>query len=380
VPDSVGIFRHRLFLPTETFIRSQADALQTFSPVFISRRAISNKPAGIRAVTLSDIHSPVSDFVYGIKGSSTSLRDIFRRERLALVHAHFGPDGMYAAKAARAASIPLIVTLHGRDVTVSKKALMATLKPVAFNYALNRARLGASSDRIICVSEQIRTMALNLGLPESKLVTHHIGVDTKLYNKRPWPREKTIVHVARLVEKKGTTYLLAAYARIASQHRDSQLYIIGDGPLRAKLESEAESLGIAAQVTFCGTQPEDEVRARVGHARIFALPSVEASNGDREGLPIALIEAMSLGTSIIATRHSGIPEAVVSDSVGMLVAEKDTLALAGSLDYLLSNESAAQQLGEAAARHVRLHLNLRTQTQILETIYRAAITGRMERL
>lgn len=365
----VGVFRHQLFVPSETFIRTQSAALVRNEPVFVARRPLAHRPERVRAITMADSTGRLGDLAYGVSARSGVLTRLFRSEGLTLVHAHFGPDGLYAADAADRAGIPLVVTLHGRDVTVSPGALLRTGRPVATRYALQRASLGQRASRLLCVSDQIRDAALRAGLPAARLVTHYIGVNTTLFTEGAWPRPQRIIHVARLVEKKGTRYLLAAFAAIAGRHPEATLEIIGDGPLRASLIEQATSLGIGDRVAFVGVVSEQEVRERVGGSRIFALPSVTAADGDREGLPIALIEAMSLGAAIVATRHSGIPEAINSDSLGILVAERDTGGLADALDHLLENEATAEALGRAGAAHVREHFDLDRQTRELEDLY-----------
>ncbi|WP_158507158.1 glycosyltransferase [Subtercola sp. Z020] len=367
-----GIFRHNLFVPSETFIRAQAGALSRYSPTFIARRAITDRPEGVDAVALSSRVGTVGDALYGMTGTSRALNRLVAEQNLDIVHAHFGPDGLYAVGAVKSAKVPLVVTLHGRDVTVSKQALIATRRPMAVNYALRRLSLGTHAELLICVSDQIRQSALALGLPENKLLTHYIGVDTELFAVAPWPRPPQIIHVARLVEKKGTADLISAFAAVAGKHSDATLRIIGDGPLMESLVAQVATLGLTDRVVFLGRQSEEAVRREIGASRIFALPSVTAANGDREGLPIALVEAMSLGTAVVSTRHSGIPEAVSTDTVGILVAEHDVDGLAASLDHLLGDEVAARALGLAAAAHVASNFDLVKQTQKLESLYDSA--------
>lgn len=365
----VAIARHNLFEPSETFIRAQAGALARYTPFFVARRHLHDRPGGASAWSTLEEGSRIDDVLYSITGRSRAMRALLRDQMADVVHGHFGPDGLYASHSARALGLPLVVTLHGRDVTVTRRDLLRSKRPVAARYALGRASLGRVADVIICVSDEIKRAAVMAGIPEHKLTTHYIGVDTGLYSEVIEPRDPYVVHVARLVEKKGTSDLIDAFARIAASHPDHRLVIVGEGPLEASLKARAAATSAGSRIEFRGRQSPEGVRALVGRAQLFALPSVTATNGDKEGLPIALIEAMSLGTPILSTRHSGIPEAINSPEVGRLVTERDVDGLAQSLHDLLNNPAETSAMGRAGARRARAHFDLAQQTQALERIY-----------
>ncbi|MFT4050810.1 MAG: glycosyltransferase [Microbacterium sp.] len=343
--------------------------MSRYEPLYVSRRKVHDAPPGVDAVSTRELGSAVGDALYAATGRSAGFARLLCQQRIDVVHAHFGPDGLYAADAARRAGIPLVVTLHGRDVTVRRRDLFRTGKPIAVNYALRRLSLSRRADLLLCVSHRLREDAIELGFPEDRLVTHYIGVDTALYRENVEEREPSIVHVARLVEKKGTAHLIDAFARIARRVPQARLLIVGEGPLGSALRQRAASTGVGARIEFLGRLSPDRVRELVGRSSVVAVPSVTASNGDREGLPIALIEAMALGTPVVATRHSGIPEAVESDAVGRLVPEHDVDALAEALSSLLEDSRLAREVGAAAAALVRERFDLATQTARLESIY-----------
>lgn len=365
----VAIVRHNLFEPSETFIRAQAGALTRYAPFFVARRHLHDRPSGVSAWSTLEEGSRFDDALYSITGRSKAMQGLLREQKADVVHAHFGPDGLYASHSARMLGLPLVITLHGRDVTVTRRDLLRSKRPVATRYALGRSSLGRDADLIICVSDEIKRAAVTAGIAERKLTTHYIGVDTGLYSEHVGPREPYVVHVARLVEKKGTADLIDAFAKVAAAHPDHRLIIVGEGPLAASLKERAAATPVAARIEFRGRQTAESVRALVGRAQLFVLPSVTATNGDREGLPIALIEAMSLGTPILSTRHSGIPEAISSPEVGTLVAERDVEGLARSLHELLGDPAGSSEMGRAGARRAREQFDLARQTQALERIY-----------
>jgi len=131
----------------------------------------------------------------------------------------------------------------------------------------------------------------------------------------------------------------------------------------------AAELGISKRVRFLGSQPHDVVLQLMRGAEIFALPSQTAKNGDCEGLPIVINEASACGVPVVATFHSGIPEAVLNGETGLLVAEKDNAALADKLDILLSDRALGEKMGQLGREFVCEMFDIHKQTRKLEVIY-----------
>ena len=365
----VAVYRQNLFVASETFIRAQAAALTGWEPTFVGRRPIADAPPGVRAVSLHERLSRPAMTRYAVTARSADVTAVLGEIDPQVIHAHFGPDGLYASRSARDLDVPLVVTLHGRDVTMSARSLLASRKPVAANYALRRRRLTSRAAVVLCVSDYLRQAAIRRGMDPDRLRTHYIGVDTDVFAATDLPAEPVIVHIARLVEKKGTGYLIDALRAVVDAVPDAQLRIVGDGPLRPALEQRAAELGLTRHVRFLGPLPPDGVRAELRAARVYAQPSVTAANGDQEGLPISLLEAMSTGTAIVATRHSGIPEAIADERHGRLVPERSVGELAEALTAYLADDAAAAAAGRAAAERARAHFDLRRQTAALERIY-----------
>jgi glycosyltransferase involved in cell wall biosynthesis len=284
-----------------------------------------------------------------------------KRLRPDLVHAHFASGGRSALPLARALHVPLLVTLHGNDVTVRG------------NQRDLYRRLGEDASSFICVSAFIRERALEAGFPAEKLVVHYIGVDRAAFSP-PSSNEppQGVLFVGRLVEKKGCEYLLRAMQVIQRSHPLSELTVIGDGPLRSSLEALAQQLKIRCQ--FRGTQPSDRVREALRKAKIFCMPSVTALNGDCEGLPTVLAEAQAMGVPVVSTTHGGIPEIVVHGVNGLLVPERDCESLSNALSILLSDDESWQSFHYAALDRIERYFDLATQTARLEKIYNNIVT------
>lgn len=364
----VGVYRLQLFKPSETFIAAQAKAMPTADPLLIGRAMFGPPdpalahwiPADLKRARLLKFLATANPTPYlaGLNGQG-----------LALLHAHFSIDGLYALPLAKALDIPLVTTLHGFDITTSRKHFLKSGRPALVRYAMLQDRLKADGSLFICVSRFIRDAAIKAGIPEKKLCVHYIGIDTSQFEAAPVEARPRFVHVARLVEKKGTRYLLDAFAQVNRKHPDILLDIIGDGPLRPQLEARAIELGIAESVRFLGVQPHDKVRSTLQGASALVLPSVTAASGDAEGLGIVLLEASASGVPVIGTYHGGIPEAVDEGKTGLLVPERDIHALALALDTLVSDASLQQRMGLAARQFARERFDIHRQSAELERHY-----------
>jgi glycosyltransferase involved in cell wall biosynthesis len=289
-----------------------------------------------------------------------------------LLHAHFGPDGTYAMPLAAALHVPLITTFHGWDVTVRTTAMLASPNPTIARYLLRRAALRRTGAAFIAVSDYVRDRLLVLGFPPERVVRHYIGVDTTRFTPLPASARTTdryVLSVARHAGKKGLDTLLRAFALVAPRFPDVRLVQVGRGPHTAELKALASDLGIAERVEFAGAQPYDRVRDLMQNATAVALTSQTAVDGDQEALGMVLNEASACGIPIVATRHGGIPEAVIDRETGLLAPERDAPAIGEALAALLGDPGYAAQLGRRGREFVCDAFDLRAQTAALERIY-----------
>jgi colanic acid/amylovoran biosynthesis glycosyltransferase len=370
---TVAIYRHQLFQRSETFIAQQAGALAGFKPVYVGRSRAPGGPERAAVVTLMNA-GRTRRWGQALLRDPATLAGGLRPHRPVLIHAHFGVEGVYALRLAKQLGIPLVTTFHGFDATTTLGGLLRSGKVSWINYALFRRQLASHGALFVCVSDYIRQRVLELGFPAARTVTHHIGIDTRTITPLPdRSTAKRILHVARLVEKKGTRYLLDAFARLASSDPEVELTIIGAGPLRADLEQQAQATGFGSRIRFLGAQPHAMVLEHLARANVFCLPSITARSGDAEGLPISILEAAALAVPVVATRHSGIPEAVVDGETGYLVAERDSAALADRIDRLLKDEGLSARLGRSARLNVEQRFDIKRQTLALEALYESVL-------
>ncbi|WP_431610723.1 glycosyltransferase [Enterobacter hormaechei] len=376
---TVGIFRNQLFKGSEVFIQQQAEALQCFDKCYIGRRLIGTKPEGSVACVLNEhgnVYGKLAEIVNAITTSQLPYQSVLKSQPLDLIHAHFAIDGLYALKLAQKKGIPLVTTLHGFDVTVSNKDLLASRSPAWINYLLHQHKVKSQGDKFICVSDFIARQALQHGFPESKIIQHYIGIDVNKYQPRAKEDDQGIIlHVARLVEKKGTAVLINAVKQVKLLNPDVKLVIIGEGPLLDGLKAQVTSLGLDQTVTFTGALPHVDVMAWMRKASMLVLPSITAKTGDAEELGMVLLEAAVTGVPVIGTQHGGIPEAIIDEQTGFLVKERDDKQLAERISFLMKDEHKRFEMGKNARIFISEKFNLSKQTIKLEKIYQELIHG-----
>ena len=366
-----AIFRHNLFRISEPFITQQAQQLRRYRPLYVGRLRFGDPPEGAESLALQDLNPfcPLPRV-----GWQMVSRDPRPYQRLlgdrhpALIHAHFGIEGVYALPLARRLKVPLVTTFHGFDATLSTAALLCS--PAWAYYPLFRQTLAREGDLFVCASSFIRNRILALGFPEARTHVHYIGVDCQAIRPRdPGEETPTILHVARLVAVKGTRYLIHAFAALGRRHPNLQLVIIGDGPARSSLQALAKSLGLAERVRFLGSLPHAQVLAWMRQVAMLVLPSVRTATGRVEGLGMVLLDAAATGVPVVASRLGGIPEGVVDGQTGFLVPERDADALAGRMDDLLRDPATRRRMGNEARALVERRFNIVRQTGTLESLY-----------
>lgn len=282
------------------------------------------------------------------------------------LHAHFATEATVVARlASRLCGVPYTFTAHAKDIfhesvdTAKLRALAAEAAGVItvseFNVAYLRERLG--SDRAI----------------------HRIynGLDLAEFPFCRGEREPgLIVGVGRLVEKKGFADLVRACGVLAREGRDFRCVIIGEGEEGPALGEEIERAQVGARVQLLGALPRDEVKAWMSRASVLAAPCVVGADGNRDGLPTVLLEAMALGTPCVGTPVTGIPEVLRDGQTGLLVPERDPASLAAAIGRLLDDRVLAQRCAGAARALIEESFDLHRNTAAQRDLFAvAAATG-----
>lgn len=240
------------------------------------------------------------------------------------VIAHFGNNGVIASHLIEAGLISgkLISIFHGFDL--SRKSFL-------LKWGSLYKQLFKTSDLLMPVSYHWKQQLSELGAPDNKIRVLRMGVDVGEFEyipRRHLHNKLQVLTVGRATEKKGIEYALKA---VANCNFPIQYNIIGDGPLLEDYKRLARELNICEKVNFLGSKPNEFVRQSLMDSDVFLLPSVTAEDGDKEGIPVALMEAMALGVITISTYHSGIPELISHAESGLLTKEKDSDSITNQL-------------------------------------------------
>jgi colanic acid/amylovoran biosynthesis glycosyltransferase len=297
-----------------------------------------------------------------------ALIGVLEKEGAQLLHIYFGHIAVHLLPLIRAWGKPTVVSFHGADVMVDldKPAYRGATKQMlaAVRLVLVRSEsLGRALVEIGCASEKIRVQRTGIPVEEIPL------------RERAWPVDDAwnFVQACRLIEKKGLRTSLLAFAKFAAAHPPSTFTIAGEGPLRAELEEQARSLGIGDKVSFAGFVSQNELREIFYRSHIFLHPSERGADGNQEGVPNSMLEAMASGLPVFATEHGGIPEAIKNGQSGILVREGNGEALARALLNAVENPRALATIARNGATSVREKFEQGAQTRKLEDFYFEAI-------
>lgn len=373
-PRNVLIFRSELLPYSETFILSQSEKFQIFTPFYAGFRHLD----GIKLPPARTLLRNNSKLVWKFRNRAADFglidpwfeQDV-RRIQPELIHAHFEESGLKALPLAQRLKVPLFLTCRGYDVTLQGHRWQNW--PVLGKYhRRRRSALFKKASLCFGVSRFICDQMIRRGYPPEKVRLHYNGVDTQLFRPDPTVSKRPkILFVGRLVEKKGCADLLHAMARVATKYPDVEVVIIGDGLLRESLEVLAREKKVNSR--FCGVQSPQSVLQAMQESLLLCAPSVRSQSGDSEGLPNVVYEAQAVGLPVVGTRHAGIPEAVEHGVTGLLSGERDPDALAENILALLSNTNLRTCMGQAARARMLQHFDLKHQASLLEQIYLEAL-------
>lgn len=285
--------------------------------------------------------------------------ELLRDQNVDIVHAHFADRAAtIALVAARLLKRPYSLTAHARDIYVN---------PTLLREKMDEARFVATCTA--CNQAHLRQIAGRQAAGKIHLIYHGLDLSRFTVADRPAIPTQRVLAVGRLQEKKGFAHLVRACHLLQQRGRRFICEIVGDGPERAPLQQLIDQLGAGDVVRLSGRLPYAEVLARYREADVFALPSILAGNGDRDGIPNVLLEAMALQLPVVSTRLSGIPELITDGVDGLLVPPGDEDALADVLAQLLDDADRRAALGRAARAKVERDFDIHRNAERLLALF-----------
>jgi glucosyltransferase len=375
---TVLIYASNLLPISETFVKEQLLALRRWRGVLVGLRQLYQLSLdGLEVRTLRQAGETLIDRARWklCKTIGTVPRSVvisLTKENASLIHAHFGVDGVEAWPICKALRLPMLVTLHGYDININREWWEEGHGGRRLRtYPQKLLELAARPEvHFIAVSDAIRKRAISFGIPIEKVSVEYVGVDCRTFTPRGLPisqRDRRVLFVGRLVEKKGCEYLLKAFAAVQTSVPSASLIIVGDGPLLDSLRRFSRQLNL--NVSFRGAISSEHVQNEFDLARVFCLPSVTAHNGDAEGFGLVLLEAQASGVPVITSARGGATEGIRDGKTGIAVAERDTQTLTTQLIRLLTDDALAESFASAAPSFIRNKFDILKNTEALEDLY-----------
>lgn len=282
-----------------------------------------------------------------------------------VIHAHFGYDGMKMLRLANMFDIPLIVSFYGSDVS---------RLPSEFGWKRRYRKLARFGSHFIAATQFMKKQLIKLGFNENKITVVRFGVDLQdspfILRKR-YPNK--FMMVGRMVEKKGFKYAIKAIHILKKRGYDVHLDLFGNGPLMKNLNSLTRDLSLNGVVTFHGYQPIETILNAHAEYSLLLAPSVIAKDGDMEGLPNTILEAMAKGTPVVASRHAAIPEVIENFKTGFLVDEGDAEGLADTLENILQEKYNLEQIRRNARKVIEEEYTADRMVSEVEHIYNQSL-------
>ncbi|GGL58756.1 glycosyltransferase [Sporolactobacillus putidus] len=330
------------------------------------------------------VHTAARFFRKNYIGGRASFRDLIRYPNLILlirtlnrinlsdreiILAHFGPNGILAQKCIALGLLKgkLFAAFHGYDMLrfVKQKGKNAY------------GELFRSDCTLLPISRFWAERCIELGARPERILVHHMGIDVKKFEYSPIrPAEQlSIISAARFVEKKGLEYGIQAVGSLIRQGFPVRYSIIGGGPLEDRLRRIIAEQQLSDHVHLLGWKTQDELIRVMKGAQIVLVPSVTAGDGDMEGIPVQLMEAMAMGKIVVSTRHSGIPELIHDRINGFLVEEKDAAGLAKTVREILSSPEKQIEAAEHARLTVVGQFNIERLNARLIRIFEKQLSG-----
>ncbi len=315
-------------------------------------------------------HKQLLDEPWQISRSElAAITHLLKAEDARLLHIYFGHIAVHLLPLIRSWARPSIVSFHGADVMVDMK------KPA---YRKATTEMLSAVRRVLVRSESLRRAVISLGCDERKIEILRTGIplDQFPFRERALPRngEWRLVQACRLIEKKGLPVTLRAFAIFKKQYSHAMLEIAGEGPLLPSLRNLAAELNLGDSVRFRGFLSQDELRELFYQSHIFLHPSETGGDGNQEGVPNSMLEAMATGLPVFATRHGGIPEAIENGVSGVLVPEGDFEGLAEKLVQAAKNPESLGSMALAGADRVAREFGQANQVCRLEEVYLETMT------
>jgi len=291
-------------------------------------------------------------------------KSVIQKYNIKAVHVHHATLANKLLFLKKKHGLPLIVGFRGKDATSypKKKKHLKILKKVF-----------KTADLFLPVCHHLKNKIIKLGCPKNKIKVMYGGVDLSRFQCTPrtFPKDGPVhfLAVGRFVEKKGFGDLIDAFSKVHAKYGNTRLTLIGQGEYEQKYRKKIKKHGLEKQVKLVSWVDYQKIQQVYQNAHIFCAPSCIDKEGNEEGIPNTLKEAMATGMPCIATRHAGIPEIMKDGVTGLLVKERNKKELAAAMERMLQSPQKWQEWGLQARKRIEAKFNQKKQLQKQKEFY-----------
>lgn len=362
------------YLPlTENWIYRILINHQQYKPVVLTRKKVNLNLFSISFLYSLDDFSKMRQYVeilfFRLFDYFRFFERICKKNSIQILHVHFGYHGVKLLGLKKKLNIPMICSFYGDD---------AFAYPRLGNNIKRYHRLFRQADKILVLGIYMKAELIRLGCPENKISIHHLGIDVDniRFSKRSIPKGGRVrfLIASSFVKKKGVDLAVKALANCKEDY-DFTLDIIGDGPLKDEIIQAIEMSGIKSRITLHGYKTYDYFINLAYECDIFIQASLTTAQNNKEGTPMAIVDALATGMAVVSTRHSDIPEIVVDGENGYLANENDVGSLEHCIRKLLDDPDKIEVFSMQGRAWIEKEFNARTQTIKLEEYYSKLIDG-----
>lgn len=366
-----------------TFIKNQITAHVRYRP-FIAFKEKSNKPYDggyadfdtdkYEILDLSGKNNEgkkINKYLKRISPSDiTAIEKFVKDKSIDILHFHYGTDAGLYKKLIDKCNLPSLISFYGYDVSSFPKMFYGLGKQFL------KRRVFNADAMMTAMTEDMKTDLIKLGCDEKKIIVHYHGVGGSVYyfpEREYANREKIILLiVSYLAPQKGHLFLFRGIRELLKRGiRNFELRVIGTGELENELKEYVSANSLSEFIKFPGamTAHSPEILSEYKNADIFTHPSVIPKNGDKEGIPGTVVEAMFCGLPVVSTYHAGIPYIIENGKTGLLVKEWDVNKIADSISMLMKDSELRKKIGTSAMNYALENLILSKKEAMLEEIY-----------
>lgn len=301
-----------------------------------------------------------------------NLKQSFIEKKIDLVFMEYGVCGASTFPICEVLNLPFIVHFHGFDASDNQ---------ILAQFERQYQAMFQQATYIVVVSKAMQIKLETLGCPKEKLILNPYGPHERFFKVQPHYTQPTFTAVGRFTPKKAPLITLQAFHQVWQKYPEVRLVMVGDtsvnNPLFISCKKMVDELGMKSVVTFSGVLAPSEIATLFKNTLAFVQHSVIASGGDQEGTPVAILEAGAAGLPVIATRHAGIPDVVLSGETGILVEEQDIQAMADAMINLLINPILASTMGQAAKKRIQAEFSMEQHISTLNALIDSAVNAKM---